>query len=94
MLHTIANLTSKLKERLIELGYELPPAASMHNNLLKQIDMDYRQMSYILTLKRFETLSENVSNVGLACTAEFMSVTSLPELLAATERIFTYVSSY
>ena len=44
MLQELEDATIRLKYILLTLGLELPPAAIMVTSLLKQIDMDFKQI--------------------------------------------------
>lgn len=94
MIDQIVCITMGLKQSLITLGYALPPTMWMHNNKLRQIDMDFRQMSDIMLNRKSEYLFENASNVFTALTSEYSQVTNLSELLREGERVFDYVASY
>jgi len=94
MIDRIVFLTMQLKERLIRLGYALPPVMHMHNNKLKQIDMDLRQMSTELTRKNSGTLYQMASIVFSTLTGEHFIVSTLDELLKNSECVYAYVASY
>ena len=44
MLKELENIIFKIKTRLLHLGVELPPSI-MNISVLKQLDMDFKQMS-------------------------------------------------
>ena len=94
MIDRIVFLTMQLKKKLIRLGYVLPPVIHMHNNKLKQIDMDFRQMSTELARKSSGTLYQNASAVFTTLTGEHLIVSTLGDLLKNVELVYAYVASY
>jgi len=94
MLQTLKKTTNALKHSLIKLGYALPPPCSIHNNKLKQVSIDFKQMSNVLIGTYNDTLFENATAVLFECTSTYYLIQSLPELVAATIESNRYVSSY
>lgn len=94
MLSAIEKSTWRLKLKLIELGYELPPPSVIHSSKLKQINMDYKQMSSLLLGKHSETLFRNAQDVILECTAKYYIIQNLDQLLLATNQSCLYLSNY
>ena len=94
MLNAIEKSTWRLKLKLIELGYELPPPSVMHSSKIKQINMDYKQMSDVLLGECSETLFRNAQNVILECTAKYYVIQNLDQLLLATTQSCLYLSNY
>lgn len=94
MLAKLEHKTLQLKLQLIELGYELPPASVMHSNKLKQIDMDFKQMSNILRGTHSDTLFENATAVLFECTSYSYIIRTLNDLMEATSSASRYIESY
>lgn len=94
MIDTIIDLTICTKQHLIRLGFGLPPVMHMHNNKVKQLDMDIRQMTEVIANEKKDTLFENASCLFIALTSEYANVQNLTDLLQTSERLHDYVCSY
>ena len=94
MLQELEDTTLRLKCRLIELGIELPPAAVMTVSLLKQIDMDFKQMSNVITGSHSPLLFNNASSVLLQITGEWTPIHNLNELSRACSTAVEYIEAY
>ena len=94
MIDRLVFLTRRIKEMLIQLGCELPPAAVMFNNKMKQMDLDFRQMAQVLTGKYFKNLFENATHVFTYIMTEQYNIRTLKQLLVVSERVYTYIASY
>lgn len=94
MLKKIEMDTIQFKQKLINLGIELPPATVIHNNKFKQIDMDYKQMSTVCLGKYDTNIFKNASNVFLKCTATYYIIRNLSDLRNALTQSLVYISKY
>lgn len=94
MIDRLVFLTRRIKEMLIQLGCELPPAAEMFNNKMKQMDLDLRQMAHVLTGKYFHTLFENATHLFTYIMTEHYDIRTLKQLLDVSESVYTYIASY
>ena len=97
MLSAIEKSTWQLKLKLIEFGYELPPPSVIHSSKIKQINMDFKQMSDILLTEHGDgrkSLFTNAQNVLMVCTAKYHVIQNLDQLLLAINQTCFYLSSY
>jgi hypothetical protein len=94
MLDRIVLLTRRMKELLITLGCELPPAATVFNNKMKQLNLDFKQMARLLTGEYGPTLFENASRVFTFIMTEQYNIRTLKQLLCASERVHSYIATY
>lgn len=94
MLQELEDTTIRLKYRLIQLGVELPPAALMTVSLLKQIDMDFKQMSQIIVGSHSPLLFANAETVLLQTTGQWQPIRNLNDLLQACSKAIVYIESY
>tara|TARA_B110000908_G_scaffold172766_1_gene242907 strand:+ start:8887 stop:9168 length:282 start_codon:yes stop_codon:yes gene_type:complete len=93
MLKELENIIFKIKTRLLHLGVELPPSI-MNKSVLKQLDMDFKQMSMCILGKKTDILFENAQVVFLATTAIYYPIYSLKDLMNASKNSLKYIESY
>ena len=94
MIDRILFLTARLKDHLIQLGVALPPAVSLHNNKILQLNTDFQHMSQVLANKKHDHLFQNAAVVFTALTSDYVHIQNLEDLLRTTEAICQYVVSY
>jgi|TARA_B110000967_G_C18756434_1_gene495570 hypothetical protein len=94
MLQELEDITIKFKLRLIHLGLELPPAVRMTISLLKQIDMDFKQMSNVISGSYSTNLFTNAETVILQTTGQWHPIHNLQTLMAATVGAERYIRNY
>ena len=94
MIDRLVFLTRRIKEMLIGIGCELPPAATMSNNKIKQIDLDFKQLARVLTGNYTHTLYANASLVFTYIMTEQYKIDTLNDLLCVSERVFAYIYNY
>jgi hypothetical protein len=94
MLDEIIFYTFELKQMLIVLGYALPPVTIMYNNKLQQLNLDFKQMSDIISKKKSETLYENIHNVYFELMSTYKIIESLEDVHDASKTMYNYVKSY
>ena len=93
MLKELELIIFKIKTRLLHLGIELPPSI-MNISILKQIDMDFKQMSLTILGMKSDILFKNAEAVFLATTAVYYPIHSLNDLLLASKNTLKYIESY
>ena len=93
MLKELENIIFKIKKRLLYLGIELPPSI-MNMSVLKQLDMDFKQMSRCILGKKTDILFENAEAVFLALTAIYYPIRSLKDLMNASKNSLKYIETY
>ncbi len=93
MLKELENIIFKIKTRLLHLGIELPPSI-VNISILKQLDMDFKQMSISILGKKTDTLFSNAEAVFLATTAIYYHIRSLNDLFLASKNTLKYIESY
>ena len=96
MIDRIAVLIMRLKQSLLELGYELPPVMWMHNNKIKQIDMDMKHILQVVfpAINRNQELFANATTLFTGLTAEHCSIRSFVDLATVAQSTCDYISSY
>lgn len=94
MLQELEDATIRLKFILLKLGLELPPAGIMVTSLLKQIDMDFKQMSRVVIGKHSKLLFENAETVILQTTGTWYPIHNLKELYNACRTACKYIEAY
>ena len=94
MLDQIIFYTFELKQMLIVLGYALPPVTIMHNNKIQQLNTDLKQMSFLLSQKKGNTLYENTHNVYLELMSTYKIIKSLDDVYEASKTMYDYVKAY
>lgn len=94
MLQELEDATIRLKYILLTLGLELPPAAIMVTSLLKQIDMDFKQMSTVILGNHSNLLFENAEAVILQTTGNWYPIHNLNELYSACTQACKYIEAY
>lgn len=94
MLDRIVYMSDNIKYHLIQMGFELPPVVNMHNNKMKQMHMNFKQMAQVICKRTSPLLFDNAAFVFTAIMSEHANITNLQDLLEMTEKIHAYVSSY
>ena len=94
MIDRLVFLTRRIKEMFIGIGCELPPSTVMYNNKIKQIHLDFRQMSQVITGTYYHTLYKNANHLFTYVMTEQYKIQTLNELLVASERVHNYIATY
>lgn len=94
MIDRLVFLTKHIKEMLIAMGCELPPATTIFNNKMKQLNLDFRQMAQVLTGQYFDTLYENASHLFTFIMTEQYNTHTLKQLLHDSELVYAYIATY
>ena len=94
MIDRLLFLTTHIKEMLITMGCELPPATAMFNNKMKQLNLDFCQMAQVLTGEHFPTLYDNASHLFTFIMTEQYNTRNLHQLLQDSERVHAYITHY
>jgi len=94
MLQELEDTTLRLKYRLIQLGFELPPAAIMTVSRIQQIDTDFKQMSHVISGSHSPLLFTNAETVLLQITGQWDPIRNLNDLFQACGTALQYIEVY
>lgn len=94
MLGTLQLQMNHLKMRLIKLGFALTPPASIHNQRLKQLQSDFKEIAERLGGVSNLTIYQHSQYVFLQCTGKWFLIRNLEDLLLASKETNLYFEHY